>query len=214
VRLLLLNPNASGHITERLAASARAELGPGDELLALTNPDGPPVVRDAPSLARAEAGTAGLMAAHIEGCDAFVLGLSLDGSIDGLRPAWRGKPALGMTEAAVACAALTGGRVGLLTIGPGLAPLYRARLACLLPDSRVAGVQAPDLPRAFEADAGVDPAVIDALAASARALQADAFVLAGAVLCGYEAPLRAALGKPVFDGVRAAVRLVRALRPA
>lgn len=213
MRLLLLNPNASAHITERLAISARAELAAHDELVALTNPAGPPVVRDAGTLAQAEAGIPALMAAQLDRCDAFVLGLSLDGAIDRLRPAWGGKPALGMTEAAVACAALTGDRVGLLTLGPALAPLYLARLKGLLPPLRVAGVQAPEVARAFEPGVvGADEAVVAALVAAARRLPADAYVLAGAVLCGYDQVLRTALGKPVFDGVRAAVRLARALQ--
>lgn len=211
MRLLLLNPNASAHITARMAASAHAALHAGDELVALTNERGPAVVRDAATLAQAEAALPALMAPHVAPCDAFVLGISLDGAIDRLRPAWGGKPALGMTEAAVACAALSAPRIGLLTLGPALAPLYRARLSALLPAPRIAGVAAPEMERAFAPGTGVDAEVLSVLAAAARTLDADAFVLAGAVLCGYDAALRPLLGRPVFDGVRSAVSLVRAL---
>ena len=54
------------------------------------------------------------------------------------------------------------------------------------------------------------PGVIEAIVRSERSEHpADAYVLAGAVLCGYEGALQTALGQPVFDGVRCAVRQVR-----
>lgn len=209
MRILLLNPNASAHITARMAASARAELGPDDELVALTNPHGPAVVRSAAQLAEAEATLPALMAPLVAECDAMVLAISLDGAIDRLRPAWGAKPARGMTEAAVAQAAQVAPRVGLLTLGPDMAPLYAARLAALLPAERIAGVRAPAMEQAFARGEGVDEGVLQALLQAARALPADAYVLAGAVLCGYEGALQTALGQPVFDGVRCAVRQVR-----
>lgn len=209
MRILLLNPNASAHITARMAASARAELGPDDELVPLTNPHGPAVVRSAAQLAEAEATLPALMAPQVARCDAMVLAISLDGAIDRLRPAWGAKPARGMTEAAVAQAAQVAPRVGLLTLGPDMAPLYAARLATLLPPERIAGVRAPAMEQAFAPGEGVDPGVLQTLLQAARALPADAYVLAGAVLCGYEGALQAALGRPVFDGVRCAVRQVR-----
>lgn len=215
MRILLLNPNASAHITARMADSARSELREGDELVALTNEAGPPVVRDATGLARAEAMLPALMAPHLATCDAFVLAISLDGAIDSLRPAWGGRPAFGMTEAAVARAALDAARIGLLTIGPALAPLYAARLAALLPASRIAGVAAPELEAAFAPGEGVSEPVLQALVDAARALPADAYVLAGAVLCGYDTALQSAIGRPAFDGVRAAMQSIYgAARPA
>ena len=45
MRLLLVNPNTSRHITERLALSARAVLPPGAQLTALTADHGPAAVR-------------------------------------------------------------------------------------------------------------------------------------------------------------------------
>ena len=112
-------------------------------------------------------------------------------------------------------AALLGRRVGLLTLGPALLPLYRARLDCLLPPSRIAGLEAPTLARAFDAHStGVDPDVLPVLAEAARRLRtlgADSVVLAGAVLCGYERALEAEVGIPVLDGVACAAHQLRAM---
>lgn len=209
MRLLLVNPNASAHITARMASSAQDELLPADELVTVTNTAGPAVVRSAALLAEAEAAIPSLMQPHVAACDAFVLGISLDGVIDRLRPAWGCKPALGMTEAAIACAAHVAPRVGLLTLGQAMVPLYEARLNTLLPPARNAGVAAAEMERAFGHQPGVDDELLQLLVDAAQVLPADAYVLAGAVLCGYDRALQAALGRPVFDGIRCAVRMAR-----
>lgn len=216
MRVLLLNPNTSAHITERLAASARRALAAGDRLDAVTGTRGPAVVRDAGTLDQAEAEVRRLAPAVADGADAFVLGLSLDGVVDSVRARFGTRPALGMTEAAVAAAALLGRRVGLLTLGRSMLPLYDARLRQLLPAERIAGLEAPDLPQAFGADAaGVSPALLAPLGDAVRRLReagADSVVLAGAVLCGYDRALEALAGCPVLDGVCIAVHQARALR--
>lgn len=214
MRLLLLNPNASAHITARMAASARSALLPGDDLITVTNAQGPPVVRDAATLAQAEAALPALVASHTGACDAIVLGISLDGAVERLRALRTGRPVVGMTEAAVAGAALSGRRVGLVTVGPSMVPLYAERLATLLPPALIGGVAALDLERAFGPETGVVPEVLTAAAAAAQRLDADAIVLAGAVLCGYGAALEAVLGRPVLDGVQCAVHWARALAGA
>ncbi len=208
MRILLFNPNRSVHITGRMAASARAELRAPHQLEAVTSGAGPQVVHDAATLQQADAEALRAVPALMQDADALLLAISLDGVIDQLRPRLAPQPVLGMTEAAVAAAAALGGRVGLLTLGPGLLPLYQARLAALLPAGRIAGLQAPELPQAFAPDA--DPAALRPvlLAASQRLVQdgAHSIVLAGAVLCGHDEALQAALGVPVLDGVRCAVR--------
>lgn len=210
MRVLLFNPNRSAHITQRMAASAQAALAPGDSLQVATAAGGPWVVRDPATLAEAEANAWRELPALLPGVDALLWAISLDGLADALRAHFAPRPVLGMTEAAVAAAAAGGRHVGLLTLGPALLPLYRARLQALLPPARIAALQAPDLPLAFEAaSAGVQPAVLAGLLPAALALRAqgaEAIVLAGAVLCGYDAALQAELGLPVYDGVACAVR--------
>jgi len=212
MRLLLINPNASAHITARLAASARAALAPGDTLTALTAADGPPVVRDAASLALAERAALRLARAHGPAHDALVLGLSLDGVVDHLAAAVAPRPAVGMTAAALDAAAAGGRAVGLLTLGPAMLPLYRTRVAALGMSAAVVAWEAPDLPAAFRAGPqDADEAVLGPLAQACGRLQAAgarAVVLAGAVLCGLDAVLQARSGLPVYDGVRCAVERI------
>ncbi|MBL8348815.1 MAG: hypothetical protein JNL87_00745 [Burkholderiaceae bacterium] len=213
MRLLLVNPNSSVHITGRLAASARAALAAGDALTAVTARDGPRVVRDAEGLRQAEASALALAAAHATGHDAVVLGISLDGAAVVLRERHPALPVIGMTEAALLTAALQVERLGLLTLGQALLPLYRQRVAQIGLDARLAACEAPELDAAFAPGApAVDPAVLGGLADAADRLRragAQAVVLAGAVLCGYAGALQARCGLPVFDGVACAVRQAR-----
>ena len=117
MRYLLINPNASAHITARLAASAHAVLAPGETLEAVNAPQEPAVVRDAATLALADAQALVLFEAHAAEADAVLLGISLDGAAETLRARAGRRPVVGMTEAAVMSALLTAPRIGLLTPG-------------------------------------------------------------------------------------------------
>lgn len=214
-RYLLINPNGSAHITARLAASARAVLDPDETLTAVNATGEPAVVHDAATLALADRHALALFDRHAPGADAVLLGISLDGASDALRQRAPMRPVVGMTEAALMSAALCAPRVGLLTIGPAMAPLYEARVAQIGLATRVVGIGAPEAPAAFlPSTTGVDPGTLDAMAVAGerlRAAGAGALVLAGAVLCGYAPALRARLGVPVFDGIACAVMQARGL---
>lgn len=215
LRLLLVNPNTSVHITDRLAASARAALQPDESLTALTAVTGPTVVRSAEGLVEAEVSALALVAEHAAKHDGVLLGISLDGAAVALRERHPGLPVVGMTEAALMSACLRVERVGLLTLGASLLPLYRARVAQVGLAQRVVACEAPESPAAYGAGTDlVDPAVLDVLAGACESLRlagAQAVVLAGAVLCGYAAALSARSGLPVFDGAACAVGQLRIL---
>lgn len=213
MRLLLINPNTSTHISERLAASARSALLSGESLTCLTAPDGPRAVRSADDLAVAEASALALAAAQADTHDAIVLAISLDGAAPLLRQRHPALPVVGMTEAALLMACLRVERIGVLTLGASLLDLYRQRVSQIGLASRVVAYQAPEAPAAFEPGGLlVTPAllaVLELACASLRAQGAQAVVLAGAVLCGYAPALQQRCGLPVFDGVSCAVGLAR-----
>lgn len=213
-RLLLVNPNTSTHITERLALSARGQLPAGVALTTLTASEGPAAVRSPAELAAAAERVVAMAAAHQADHDAVVVGISLDSGLAATRAAWAPRPVLGMTEAACHLACTAGPRFVLLTLGAPMADSYRDHVAQLGLATRLAGVAAPEAPEAFTAEPqAVLPGVVDVLARAAAPLcgpDVGSVVLAGAVLCGYAPALSQRLGLPVFDGVACAVQLVRA----
>lgn len=215
MRLLLINPNTSTHITDRLARAARGALHDQDTLTAVTAADGPKVVRNADDLERADASALALAHRHAAQHDGIVLAISLDRAVVAMRQQHPALPVVGMTEAALLTACLRAERVGLLTLGASVLPLYRERVAQIGVGSRVVAYAAPEAPVAFAASA--DDAfgeVCDVLAGACETMRhagAQVIVLAGAVLCGYADVLQARSALPVLDGVDCAVRQLRVL---
>ncbi len=211
MRLLLINPNTSVHITERLAASARLALDDSDHLTAVTASDGPAFVSSAAELAIAEASALKLVDRHRPDHDAVLLGISLDGAAPRMRVQHPDLPVVGMTEAALFSACMHSQPIGLLTLGAAMLPLYRQRVEQIGLAAAVVAYEAPDLARAFEADSS-DQAIADQLVPACRRLRAagaKSVVLAGAVLCGLAAALAERCAIPVFDGVECAVGQIR-----
>lgn len=214
MRILLINPNRSAWVTQRLAAPARAMLLPGERLDTLTSQNGPAMVRTPEQVGAAETEVLALAAQQGGGYDALVLGISLDCGLAAARRQCHPQPVIGMTEAACLAACTAGARFGVLTVGPAMAPLYAAHVRALGLEARCVGVEAPDAPEAFAAGAN------DALPASAFALLAQAalalqargahgIVLAGAVLCGCGPALARATGLACFEGTACAIGLAR-----
>lgn len=212
MRLLLINPNTSVHITERMTASARAALQPDDQLTAVTAASGPQAVRSAGQLPAAEANAMQLADRHLPGHDALVLAISLDGAAPALRARHPGVPIQGMTEAALHAAALQSRRIGLLTLGGSLLPLYRSRAEEIGLAGWVVAWEAPEAPAAFAASGQAEvECILDDAVQRLKQRGAEVVVLAGAVLCGHAARLGRTHGMPVVDGVEAAVHRLRAM---
>ncbi len=215
MRLLLINPNSSAHITERLAASARCALDAHDTLTAVTAVGSPAVVRTATDLQQANSNVQLLAHQHASKHDAILLAISLDGAAVLLREQFPTLPVVGMTEAALLTACLHAKRIGLLTLGTSILPLYRDRVAQIGISSRVVAYAAPEAPSAFGADAkGTVPELLDVLTSAIDGMRsegAQVIVLAGAVLCGYAEALQKRCTMPVLDGVQCATRQLRLL---
>lgn len=212
MRLLLVNPNTSRQITERLALSARSVLPRGAQLTALTADLGPAAVRSPEELQAAAERVLAMAQAHRHTHDAVLIGISLDCGLAATRAACAPTPVVGMTEAACQSAAQHGPRFGVLTLGAAMANSYRDHVCSLGFADALVGVAAPECAAAFTAEPGaVLPEVLDTLATAAQPLclaGASSVVLAGAVLCGYAPALQQRLGVPVLDGVACGARLL------
>lgn len=211
LRLLLINPNTSDHITTRMELSARRVMPKGTILTAITADVGPQAVRSVADVEYATSNVHRMAQEHGAGHDAVLLGISLDCGLHELRQLRDPQPIVGMTEAACLMACLHGPRFGLLTLGAHMAPLYLAHVTHMGFGQRLIGVEAPDAPQAFQASPDhVSPQLLDLLTQSAHtsfAQGAQCVVLAGAVLCGYAPALEARLGRPILDGIACAVLL-------
>lgn len=212
MKLLVLNPNTSTAITDRLMAAARPAAATGTELQALTAPRGFPYIAT-----RAEAQIAGaialdMLAEHADGCDAAIIAAFGDPGLAAAREMFD-MPVVGMAEAAMLTACMLGRRFAIVTFAQALGPWYADCVASHGLTGRLAGIRMLDGAFASVADVqGEKEALLVELANRAVVEdEADVVILAGAPLAGLAAKVRDRIPVPVVDQMAAAVKQAEAL---
>jgi allantoin racemase len=207
MRLLVVNANTSDIVTEKVAAQARASAAPGTEVVAVGGTFGASVIGTRTEQAIGEHSTVTLVAEHAAGCDAVVIAVSYD---TGLRAAREllSVPVVGMTEAGLLTACMLGGRIGIVTFGRRVRPLYDELVAGYGLASRVAGWRTLESTAAYQR--GAHDALDDELVQAAHDLierdGAETVLLTGAVMAGVPVRLQARVPVPLIDGIDCAVR--------
>lgn len=212
MRILLLNPNTTEAITQRLLAAAQAVAAPGTEILPLTAPRGVPYIAS-----RAEAQIGGAIALEMlaeqhDKVDAAVIAAFGDPGLMGARELFD-IPVIGMAEAAMLTACMLGKRFAIVTFARALGPWYEECVAMHGLEGRCAGIRMLDEGFADIADVQEEKeAVIVELARRAVVEdEADCVILAGAPLAGLAAKVAERISVPVVDQMGAALKQAEAL---
>lgn len=212
MRILLLNPNTTEAITQRLLAAAQAVAAPGTEIVPLTAPRGAPYIAT-----RAEAQIGGaialeMLAEHHHEVDAAVIAAFGDPGLMGARELFD-IPVVGMAEAAMLTACMLGRRFAIVTFARALGPWYEECVELHGLTGRCAGIRMLD--EGFSDIAEVQEekeAVIVQLAQRAVVEdEADVVILAGAPLAGLAAKVADRIPVPVVDQMGAALKQAEAL---
>jgi Asp/Glu/hydantoin racemase len=212
MRLLLLNPNTSQSVTDRIAQAARAVAGPDTHLVPVTAGKGVPYIAT-----RAEATLAGAqvldMMAELHGqVDAVVIAAFGDPGLGGSRELFP-LPIVGLAEAGMLTACMLGRSFAIVSFAEALAPWFEECVASHGLQSRCAGLHFLD--GDFGSISGVQEEKEDLLLRLAdRAIvesRADVIVLAGAPLAGLARRVRDRVPVPVVDCVEAAVKQAETL---
>jgi len=205
MKILLINPNTTQRITDALVAQAQKAVGADAQVIGLTAQTGPAIIRGAADNLVAERSMFEMASSQYVGYDAVVLGVSMDTALQTVR-AKLPIPVVGMTEGGLLTACLMGQRLGCLTLGSHMAPLYEQLSSNYGLTDRIAKWHAPDIAAAYER--GPNPEITDALVKECDVLiddyQADVIVLCAAVLAGYTTWLAPRLKVPVVDAIEAA----------
>jgi allantoin racemase len=207
MRLLVVNANTCDIVTEKVAAQARSSASPGTEIVAVTGTFGARVIGSRAEHAIGEHSALALAARHAPGCDAVVIAVSYD---TGLRAAREllAIPVVGMTEAGLLTACMLGGRIGVITFGRRVLPLYYELVASYGLTARIAGWRTLESTAAYQR--GAHDALDRELVNSARDLVerdgAETVVLTGAVMAGVPARLQKEVPVPLVDCMACAVR--------
>jgi len=210
--IMIVNPNTTESMTALVVAGARAAAGPATRLVGSTATRG---VDSVESNVDEVWGALGVLeqvrAGERDGVDGYVIACFGDTGVPAARETAHG-PVVGMTEAALFTAALLAARFTIVT----LPPRTREQSHRVLRETGLAHrctVRAIDVPVADVADGSSH--LLQAVVTEARAAMdsdgAEAVVLGCAGLSDLVAPLTAALGVPVIDGVAAAVTMIEGL---
>lgn len=211
-RILLLNPNTSADMTERMLGVGRTVASPATDLVPLTAPRGVPYIAS-----RAEAQIGGavaleMLAEHHAGADAAIIAAFGDPGLFGARELFA-LPVVGMAEAAMLAACMLGQRFAIVSFATALGPWYAECVAAHGLRERCAGIRLLDSP--FR-DVGAvreekEDLLVDLALAAVREDAADAVILAGAPLAGLAPRVAGRIPVPVVDPIAAAVKLAEAL---
>lgn len=212
MKILLLNPNTTVSVTERMAAVARAVAGPGTEIVPLTAPRGVPYIAT-----RAEAQIGGavaleMLADNLDGIDAVIDAAFGDPGIGALREL-SPVPVVGFAEAGLLTACMVSRRFSVVSFARALGPWYRECVEYHGLAGRLASIRLVDRP--FGSIDSVQDEFLDLLveAAERAAVEdgADAVILAGAPLAGLSGRVADRVSVPLVDCIGAAVRQAETL---
>jgi allantoin racemase len=212
MRLLLLNPNTSQALTDRLAAVAATVAPPGVVIDAVTAPRGFPYISNIAEAQVAGAIVLEMLARHAGRCDAAIVGAFGDPGLRAARALFP-FPVIGISEAAIVTAAMTGRRFGVVGFTTRMRDWYVDCVAEVGMERRFAGFRAPAAAPRAPATAQHD--LREELLACVRDSHAqdgaDVVIMAGAPLAGFAATAAAEVPAPLVDPVAAAVLQAHAL---
>ena len=211
MKLLLINPNTTLAVTDAVLATARASALPGTEFKAVTGKFGPVVIGSRAENAVAQHGVLSLLAEHAIGYDAVVLAVSLDTGLWACRELL-GVPVIGMTEAGLLLGCTLATRIGVLTYGKRMGPMYRELCESYGLGARIAGIATLDVTpqQTFSEPKLVQQAVLVATRQLVERDGAEAVLFAGAALASMAALLQPRIDVPLLDGIACAVALAEA----
>ena len=211
MKILVINPNTTTSMTDKIAKAARAVARPDTEIVAPSSQDGPASIQGFLDVATCVPGLLNEVVQHKE-IDAIVIACFDDTGLDAVR-SLVSVPVLGIGEAAYHAASMIANKFSVITTlsrsVPGLENnLLRYGLA-----QKCACVRATEIP-VLKLEEG-DPATLDKIRleihASINEDKAEAIVLGCAGMADLMAQFSEEFGLPVIEGVSAGVTFAEAL---
>lgn len=213
MRILIINPNTTASMTEKIAIAARSVAAPDVEIVARNPATGPEAIQGREDGEAALPGTfAEVEKGRDEGFDAVIIACFDDTGLDQAR-ALSGVPTIGIGEAAFHAAMLTGKRFSVVTTLSVSVPIIEENLANYGVAQSCIRVRASEVP-VLDLERPGSEARRKVAAEIARAIEEDepgAIVLGCAGMTDLAADLSREFGVPVIDGVAAAVGLATGL---
>lgn len=212
MKILLLNPNTSIAVTDRMLAVAQDVASSSTEIIPLTAPRGVPYIAT-----RAEALIGGaialeMLAEHLPDVDAVILAAFGDPGLGAMREL-AAVPVIGLAEAAMLTSCMLGRRFSIVSFARALGPWYEECVDYHGLRGRLAAIRLAEAP--FTSITDVQNEMMDLIVEMANRTavddEADVVILAGAPLAGLAERIADRVSVPLVDGVAAATRQAETL---
>jgi allantoin racemase len=212
VRILVVNPNTTASVTERVMAAGRAVAAPSTELLPLTASQGVPYIATRAEAVIGAAIVLELLSEHLHSADAAIIAAFGDPGLFAARELFD-RPVIGLAEAGLLTACMLGHRFAVVSFSAALGPWYEECVSAHGLSARLAGIRLLD--SAFRSVSDVQEEkqelLIELAQKAIKEDAADVIVLAGAPLAGLADKVRDRIPVPLVDCAAAAVKQAEAL---
>ena len=211
MRILVINPNTTASMTDKIGKAAKFVASVGTEIIAVNPKDGPPSIEGYFDEVFVVPGMLAEMTKS-KGIDAYVIACFDDTGLDAARCA-TDVPVLGIGEAAFHFASLISGKFSVVTTLARSVPAIEHNLVKYGLASRCAKVRASDVAVLDLELPGSDARrkISDEIAKAIAEDKAEAIVLGCAGMTDLASDLARDHGVPVLDGVACAVKLAESL---
>lgn len=207
MEILVINPNTTSSMTQKIGEAARSVAGGGTTIIATNPEDGPPSIEGYFDEVFAIPGMIGEIQKR-PNADACVIACFDDTGLDAARCASK-MPVIGIGEAAFHIASLIAGKFSVVTTLSRSVPVIEHNLIRYGLMSRCAGVRASDVAVLDLERPGSDARnkISNEISKAIQVDHAEAIVLGCAGMADLAASLSKEHGLPVIDGVSSAVKL-------
>lgn len=212
MNILLLNPNTTRDVTERLHAVGQSVASPSVKLVPVTAGKGVPYIAT-----RAEAQIGGAVALEMlaeahRNVDAAIIAAFGDPGLLGARELFD-IPIVGMAEAAMLTACMLGRNFSIVTFARALEPWYRECVEMHGLRGRCASIRMLEGPFRSISDVQEEKEhlLVELANRAIREDEADVIILGGAPLAGFAGKVKDRVPVPLVDPIAAAVKQAEAL---
>lgn len=213
MKILVVNPNTTASMTEKIGQAARSVAAAGTEIVAVNSPHGPVSIEGYYDEVFSLPGLLEEIAkGEAEGVDGHVIACFDDTGLDAARALARA-PVVGICEAAVHSACLVAGSFTVVTTLGRSVPVVEGLMRRYGMAGHCRRVRAAEVPVLALEDPASDARrrVAEEIGRAVAEDRAEAVVLGCAGMADLTRELTAEFGLPVIDGVAAAVKLVEGL---
>lgn len=213
MEILVMNPNSTTSMTDKIVESARRVAGDGTTIIAATGQDAPASIQGHHDEAMSVPGLiARVKQAEADGVDGVVVACFDDPGIGACREVFSG-PVLGICEAGVKAASMIATSFSVVTTLPRSVPVIEHLIHGYGLSHQCRRVRSAEIPVLALEDEGSNARekVRDEILKAVREDRCEAVVLGCAGMADLTEWLTQETGVPVIDGVTVATRMIEAL---